>query len=330
MIRVSSRRVGIAVLVAMALMIAAAPFLASNDVARQFDDFAYAPPMRPRVIDANGDWHAPFVYPLRLVNRLERQYAEDRSTRIPLRWFESGTLVSADDRLGPWLPLGADALGRDVFARVIRGARYSLGVAVVAVLGALVIGAMVGSIAGVAGGRVDEVLMRLADFVLVLPAIYVVLSLRASMPLVLSAAEVFWSVAAILALAGWPYPARGVRAIVAAESRKEYAEAAKAAGARPLRILLHHLLPATRGFLATQATLLLPSFVIAEATLSFVGLGFAEPLPSWGVMLQDAGRVTVLAEAPWLLAPAAAIVVTIFAVHLAADSSASGHRTIPT
>lgn len=328
--RISSRRAGIALLAAIALIVAAASYLAPNDVARQFPDFAYAPPMRPHVIDANGEWHAPFVYPLRLVNRLERQFAEDRSTRIPLRWFSSGVLVSADDRVGPWLPLGADALGRDVFTRVIRGARYSLGVAVVAVLGALTIGALVGSVAGAAGGGLDEALMRVADFVLVLPAIYVILALRASMPLVLSTTQVFWTVAAVLALAGWPYAARGVRAIVAAESRKEYAEAAKAAGAPPWRILLRHLLPATRGFLATQATLLLPSFIIAEATLSFVGLGFAEPLPSWGVMLHDAGHVSVLAEAPWLLAPAAAIVMTILAVHLAADSSESANRTIPT
>jgi len=325
-----SRRAGLAMLAAVALVAAAAPALAPNDIARQFPDYGYAPPMLPRIIDADGTWHAPFVYPLRLVDRLERRFEPDRSTRIPLRWFESGVLVSADDRVGPWLPLGADALGRDVFARVVRGARYSLGVALVAVLGALVIGTIVGAIAGSAGGRVDDALMRLADFVLVLPAIYVVLALRASMPLVLTTAEVFWTVAAVLALAGWPYPARGVRAIVAAESRKEYAEAAKAAGARRVQILLHHLLPASYGFLAAQATLLLPSFVLAEATLSFVGLGFAEPLPSWGVMLQEAGAVGVLAQAPWLLVPAAAIVFTLFAVHLAADPGDSEHRTIPT
>ena len=85
-----------------------------------------------------------------------------------------------------------------------------------------------------------------------------------------------------------------------------------------MRILLRHLLPAARGFLGVQAALLLPAFILAEATLSFVGFGFAEPTPSWGVMLHDAAQAGTLAEAPWLLAPAVAIVLTVLAVHLIA------------
>jgi peptide/nickel transport system permease protein len=112
-----------------------------------------------------------------------------------------------------------------------------------------------------------------------------------------------------------------VRAIVASESRKEYVEAARALGAGRWRILLRHLLPATRSFLGVQATLLLPTFILAEATLSFVGFGFAEPVPSWGVMLQDAAQTGVLAEAPWLLTPAAAIVLTVLSLHLLADAA---------
>jgi peptide/nickel transport system permease protein len=158
--------------------------------------------------------------------------------------------------------------------------------------------------------------MRITDFVLVLPAIYLVLTLRAAMPLVLTESQVFWTMTGVFAMAGWPYPARGVRAVVAAERRKEYAEAARAIGAGPWRILLRHLLPAARGFLAVQLTLLVPGFILAEATLSFVGFGFAEPVPSWGLMLQDAARISVLSEAPWLLAPAGAIVFSVLALHL--------------
>jgi peptide/nickel transport system permease protein len=312
------RRAGWALLATVALLAIAAPRLGPNDVALPLPDLGFAPPMVPRVVDEDGRWHAPFVYPLRLVNRLERRYVEDRSTRVPLRWFTGGVLVTTADPRVPWLPLGADALGRDVLARVLTGARLSLGVAALAVAGALALGALVGAVAGFAGGRADEVLMRLADFILVLPALYVVLALRAAMPLVLSPAQVFWTLTGVLVLAGWPYPARVVRAIIAAERRREYAEAARAAGASRSRILLFHLLPAARGALALQATLLLPSFILAEATLSFVGLGFPEATPSWGVMLRDAAGVGAMVDAPWLLAPAAAIVMAVLAVHLTA------------
>lgn len=294
----------------------AASVIAPHDPGRQFADLSYAPPMRPHIVDDDGRVHRPFIYPLRLVDRLEHRFVEDRTARVPLQFLSSGTLVTTDESRGPWLLLGADALGRDIFARVLLGARLSLGVSLVAAIVAIALGAAVGAIAGYRGGTLDNLLMRAADFVLVLPAIYVVIVLRGTMPLVLGTGTVFWTMTGILGLTGWPYPARGVRAVVAAERQKEYAEAARAVGAGPFRILLRHLLPAAHGFLAVQITLLLPAFILAEATLSFVGFGFAEPTPSWGVMLHEAGQAGTLFDAPWLLAPAAAIVLTVLSLHL--------------
>lgn len=305
-------------LAAIALLSAGASIVAPNDPGRQFADLSYAPPMLPHLRAADGTWRRPFVYPLRLEHRLEHRFSEDRTRPVPLVWLTSGSLVSAGGPDTPWLLLGSDALGRDIFSRLVCGARLSLGVSLFAAAGALLLGALLGAVAGFAGGRVDDFLMRAADFVLVLPAIYVVIVLRAAMPLVLSTPQVFWTMVTVLAIAGWPYVARGVRAIVAAEKRKEYAEAARAIGAGSMRILLRHVLPATAGFLAVQSTLLLPAFILAEATLSFVGFGFAEPTPSWGVMLHDASQAGVLAESPWLLSPAIAIVISVLALHLAA------------
>jgi peptide/nickel transport system permease protein len=159
--------------------------------------------------------------------------------------------------------------------------------------------------------------MRLADILIALPILYVVLTLRAALPLVLTSTQVFWIMVLVFAAVGWPIVARSVRAIVMVEAAQEYAESARALGATRTRILLRHLLPASRGVVATQGVLLVPAFMLAEATLSFAGLGFPEPTPSWGLMLQDASRGRALVEAPWLLAPAAAIAATVFALNSA-------------
>jgi peptide/nickel transport system permease protein len=319
-------RAGLFLVALAALVTLGAGAIAPHDPGRQFPDLGFAPPMRPHILDDDGRAHWPFVYPIRLVERLEHRFAEDRSTRVPLEFFKDGTLVTTTESHGPWLPLGADALGRDVFARVLLGARLSLGVSMLAAAIALFLGAVIGAIAGYVGGWCDDVLMRFADFVLVLPVVYVVIVLRASMPLVLSTGQVFWTMATILGLAGWPYAAHGVRAIVSLERNREYAEAAHALGAGPWRILLRHLLPATRGFLSVQATVLIPVFILTEATLSFVGFGFAEPVPSWGVMLHEAVEAGALADAPWLLAPAAAIVIFVFSLHLVSAQPAQPER----
>jgi peptide/nickel transport system permease protein len=310
------RTLAIAALVLVALAALAAPVLSPNDPAETFRAYLCAPPMRPHVVGPDGAWRRPFVHPLRLVSRLEQTYEEDASRAAPLEFFAGGKVVRlADASGGPWLPLGADLEGRDVLTRLLFGARTSLGVALLATLAALLIGLVAGGLAGYRGGFLDEAIMRLAEFVLVLPAVYVVLALRTALPLVLPSWAVFALMAGIFALVGWPWVARAVRTVVATERTKEYAAAAVSLGAGPGRVLFSHLLPACRGVVGTQAILLLPGFILAEATLSYVGLGFPEAVPSWGSMLHQASNVTAIADFPWTLAPAAAI----FAVTLAAN-----------
>jgi peptide/nickel transport system permease protein len=321
---VSARlRLGLAGAALIAISAALAPWLAPNPPERQFSTYPFAPPM-PAHIVADGAFVRPYVYPLRLEDPLERRYVEDQSRRMTLRWFRP-SLVSVPGS-EPWFPFGSDGLGRDVFSRVLAGARLSLGLAGLATVLALVIGAAVGALAGFANGWLDEGLMRIADLVLVLPAIYVVLALRGALPLVLGTAQVFGAMVLVLGLVGWPSVARGVRGIFITERGSEYAESARAIGGSPLRVAVRHLLPAARGFLAVQATILIPAFVLAEATISFAGLGFAPPAASWGVMLQDAAAVQTAADAPWLLAPGLAIVVTILVVHLAAGGPQATRR----
>jgi peptide/nickel transport system permease protein len=291
------RRVGIALLGITALCALLATWLAPNPPDRRFPDLLYAPPTPIHVFDDHGA--APHAHAWRLVSRIERRFEEDATQR------------------GPLLLLGADAYGRDSFSRLLHGARATLALALCATLAATLLGALVGGIAGYAGGWADAVLSRVSEFVLVLPAVYVALALRAVMPLVLPAADVFALLLAIFALLGWPIVARGVRAIVASEREREYAFAARAAGASATRVLLRHLVPAAGGYLRTQATLLLPAFILAEATLSYVGLGFPDTTPTWGTMLQqEASNVALLGDAPWSLSPVAAIFLVVLGVNL--------------
>jgi peptide/nickel transport system permease protein len=290
------RRAGAVLLGVIAVVALLAPWIAPNPPDRRFPNLLYAPPTPVHALDVHGV--APHAHALRIVSRIERSFEEEPANR------------------GPMLLLGADAYGRDIFSRLLYGARTTLGLAVCATLAATLLGALVGGIAGYASGWLDAVLARLSEFVLVLPAIYVSLALRAVMPLVLAASTVFTLLLAIFALLGWPMVARGVRAIVASEREREYVIAARAAGASASRVLLRHLLPAAGGYLRMQATLLLPAFILAEATLSYIGLGFPDTTPTWGTMLQEAANVALLGDAPWTLAPAAAIFFVVLSVNL--------------
>jgi peptide/nickel transport system permease protein len=297
------RFAGIVVLATMAALALGAPLLSTGTVSAQHPDLALAPPSLHR---------------LELIERLPPQYRA-RDERVPLAWF-AGSLVRGADPTAPLLPLGADSLGRDLWTRLVHGARLSLALTAAGLVGAMLVGVSVGLVAGARGGWLDATLMRVADLFIAWPALYVVLVLRAALPLSLGFESSFVLMAAVLALAGWPVMARAVRGVAAVERTRDHVHAAEAAGASSLWIVRRHLVPAVRPVVATQALLLTPGFVLAEATLSFVGLGFGEPLPSWGTMLKDAAQPYTLQHAPWLLAPAVAIALVTLGAMLAADT----------
>jgi peptide/nickel transport system permease protein len=303
-----------------------APVIAPHAVDARFAGLLDSPPTRPHVVDG-GSLHRPFINRWALANQLEQRYDLDPDARVPLVWLRGGRLVqSADDARAPLLLLGTDAYGRDVFSRLVYGARISLALSVTATVGALLLGALAGAVAAYAGGAVDEVLTRASDFLVVLPAMYVALALRAVMPAVLSGAAIFLLLAAIFAIVGAPFVARGVRAIVRAELALDYTAAARSLGAGHARLVLRHLLPAASGFTAVQATVLVPAFIVAEATLSFVGLGFPDPIASWGTMLHDAASIRAFADFPWLLSPALAIFLLVLGLNLVLQQPAVAYN----
>jgi len=316
------RKAGIVLLCVVIGAAILAPWLAPNDPDRRFPDLIYAPPARVHLF---GDAGALYIYSPRLVSRLERRFEEDRSKPVALRFLRDGRLITGDAEAGaPLLLLGADAYGRDNFSRLLYGGRATLAVAFIATFAAACLGMLIGGMSGSSARWLDAALSRFSEFVLVLPTIYVALALRAVMPLSLSASQVFVLLVGIFTLLGWPMVARGVRAIVLTERQRDYVTAARAAGASPTRVLLHHLLPAAKGYVLTQASLLLPAFILAEATMSYVGLGFQGDVATWGTMLHDASNVALLGDAPWTLAPAVPIFLVTLGVNIAARTRLPG------
>lgn len=323
--RLSWRGLPFALLSVVVLLVAAAPAVAPNGPAEAFRTLLNAPPTRVYLRDDTGHWRAPFIYPWRRLSQLEQTYEEDRHSPVALRWFTGGRVVqSGEPGSAPLLLLGADAFGRDVFSRTLYGGRLSLGIAALAALGALLLGVAVGSLAGYRGGTLDDVLMRTSDMVLVLPTMYVVMVLRAALPLVLSPAQMFALLVSLFAVVGAPIVARAVRAVVRTERKLEYAAAAQSLGASPVRVLFRHLLPAATGIVLIEMMTLLPGFVVAEATLSYVGFGFPDAVPTWGTMLHDASNVRALADFPWLFAPAIAIFLVVLGVNAGVQKSHVG------
>ena len=282
----SARSVGATLLAMLVAGAIAAPLLATHDPSVQFAEFVFAPPMRPRVVDAAGHWRAPFVYPLLLQDRLSRSFGvdTDRAGAREVVPRPAGRLRRGR-RGSHSAPTASDVT---CLPRLVLGARLSLGVAAIATLAAIGLGGLVGGVAGVAGGRPEALLMAAADFVIALPV-----DLRGAVaPRGAPARPVqprglldtrFGAGPDRLAACGPRRPgdrrrrgAARVRRSCAGEWRRTAAITAAA------------LLPATYGFLGVQATLLVPAFVLAEATLSYVGLGFSDPTPSWGSMLQSA------------------------------------------
>jgi len=314
------RRIVLAVAIAVHAGVLAAPWIATYDPTEQHREFAFAPPTRLHLVDASGRWHlAPFVCAIAAAPDAAFRYVEDCSTIYPLSAFvrrsarvgfltrERLHLVGVDEP-GHVFFLGTDEFGRDVLSRAIVGARVSLAAAFGALGMALVIGVLLGSLAGYGSRAADAIVSGAIELVLALPWLYMLLAVRAALPLAMSPAQAILAVMLLLGAIGWARPARLVRAVVATIRSADYVAAARTAGASRAYIVRRHLLPQLPIVLVPLALQLLPQFILAETTLSLFGLGVPEPAPTWGSLLASAQRPQVASGAWWLLVPAAGLI----------------------
>lgn len=313
-------RITLALLAFLHLVVLLAGFFAPYAPDVQSREFAFAPPTHIHFFDAQQRFHfRPFVYRLVLASGTLNTYREDRTARFPIRFFVRGgpyrIHLFGVDEPGRVFLMGTDAYGRDEFSRLLYGGQLSLFAGLLATVISLSLGIGLGGMAGYYGRWCDEVTMRAAEVFMTVPWLYLLLAVRAFLPLHIAAGHVFLLLITVLGLVGWARPARLIRGVVLSVKNREYVLAAKGFGASDIYILRRHILPQVSGVAATQALLYIPQYILAEVTLSFFGLGVSEPDPSWGNMLAGLQQPFVLETCWWLFAPAALLVLVLLAYY---------------
>jgi peptide/nickel transport system permease protein len=332
------RKPGMAVLLIclglLHLAVFAAGFLSQYDVAEQNREFPFAPPTRIHFVDAQGAMHllSPFVYRMVEDSRQFGSYHEDAGRCYPIRFFVhghryklAGSFASNVHLLGVDPPghlflMGTDEYGRDQFSRFLHGGQISLAAGLLATILSLGIAVLLGTVSGFYGGWLDAIVMRFGELFVALPWLYLLFGLRAFLPLNIDPRQAFLLLIAVIGSVGWARPARLIRGVVLSGKEQNYVLAARMFGGSRFYLMRRHILPQTYSIILTQAVLLIPQYILAEVTLSFLGLGVGEPEPSWGNMLASVQQYHVMASYWWMLIPGIALVPVFLSYVLLANT----------
>lgn len=328
-------RISLIVLGMIYLALFFADFLAPYT--KDFSDrtMAYVPPSKIFVIDETNHLSKPYTYNYTREfdsENLRIKYTLDRSQKHYIKFFSKGQpykflgiipmkrhLITTDTA-GRLFLLGADINGRDVFSRILFGGRISMTIGFLALFVLFPIGLLYGGISGYFGGIVDTIMMRFAEAVMSIPSFYLLIILASILPSGMTSAQRFMLIVIILALIGWAGFARVVRGMVLSVKNQEFVQAARSIGASRLRIIVKHILPQTTSFVIVAMTLSVPSYILSESGLSFLGLGIQQPDASWGNMLKEAQEYTNIIYRPWLLTPGILIFVAVLAFNVIGDT----------
>ena len=311
-----------------------ADFLSPYSFDNEDRSYSYCPPTAIQFIDERHQLVWPFVWGRTLAfdQFHKRVYQIDPSQKYSLRFLPSGDRykllgliacqrhffgVESPGKIFLW---GADSRGRDLFSRVLYGARISLSIGIIGVIISFSIGLLIGGIAGYYGGWVDNVLMRVCEMFMMVPGFYLLLALRAAVPENFNSLQVYFSIVIILSFIGWAGLARIIRGMCLSLREREYVLAAKAMGFSDLSIIVRHILPHTLSYSIFAVMLSIPGYILAESTLSLIGLGIQDPIPSWGNLLSEAIGIVQVHFAPWILIPGFFIFLTIMCFNIIGDA----------
>lgn len=265
-------------------------------------------------------------------NTGHRHYKTNPDKVIPLGFFVVGVpyklwgLIPWDRHLfGPSNPdqkvyfFGADRLGRDVFSRTIHATRVSMTIGLIGVALSLFLGIIIGGASGFFGGWIDVGIQRVIEFLQSLPSIPLWIGLAAAIPPTMPPIQTYFMITVILSILGWTGLARIVRGKFMALKNEEFVIAARLDGCRAPRIIMRHMVPNFLSHIIAVVTLAIPGMIVAETSLSFLGIGLRQPVVSWGVLLQEAQNLRSIAAAPWLFAPGGAVVIAVLALNFFGD-----------
>ena len=327
-------RISLIVLLCLYFVILLADFIAPYSSIYSNRNMSYAPPSKIYTINENKKICMPYTYNyIREYNPVLMQtiYRQDRSKKYPIKFFVKaeeykflGLFATqrhffGTENGGQLYLLGTDINGRDVFSRLLFGGRISMTIGFLALLIVFPIGLLYGGVSGYFGGLIDVVMMRFAEAIMAIPSFYLLIILAAILPSGMTSIQRFCLITIILAMIGWAGFARVVRGMVLSVKNEEYVQAAKVIGASNFRIILKHILPQTTSYVISAMTLSVPSYILAESGLSFLGLGIQQPDPSWGNMLKEAQEFFNILYRPWLLAPGGLIFVAVLSFNILGD-----------
>ena len=315
------------------VIIAFAEFFAPYDLAHRHIDDIYSPPQGIHFFE-DGKFVGPRVYQrVRTLNMeiLKREYSNNMDKSYPIEFFCDGDpytlwgLFESRKHLfcagegGKFFVLGTDRLGRDMFSRIIYGARISLTIGLIGITVSFVLGITIGGLAGYYGGWVDVVVQRIIEVLQSIPSIPLWLALAAILPVTWSPILVYFGITVILGLLDWTGLARAVRSKLLSLREEDYVLASQLLGAKPKRIITRHLVPGFLSHLIASATITIPAMILGETSLSFLGLGLRPPITSWGVLLNEAQNINVIVLYPWLIMPVVPVILVILAYNFMGD-----------